>query len=346
MKKILVILLLLLGLTSVVWASPNDIVGLSGQSSMSVVVFMDQYYTRDSKLTTELGDIVRDKFRQAKSIAIYGDNQAKSPQFLEFIEKVQTNPLNEKDIKVISLRDLADYGRATNSKYVAMIRVFPYNLIEGGYFFSSSKVAVSVIDVDTQRYVEYRSWNTEEFAKNTMKKMAAEFDWSPSTNAPIEKTENQYEEKRRSVVVFLPDQILDFPDLVVKVRKTVMDKFRVSDVPIYIDNKPKSPEFLDFISGVGTDCAKQQAFILKKERLVEYGKNTNSNSVIAIVVSVISKGNTFTGYSFRLKEDIFVVDVEANQYLSNAVYDTETNKSARSGIEFLMDKLQNEFRLP
>lgn len=346
MKKILVILLLLFGFNSIVWASPNEVNDASSQSQISVVFLANPAIVGDNKLVAEIRAALKEKFKQATSIVIYGDDQSKSPEFLEFIEKVQTDPNNEKGIRVISNVALADYGMATKSNYVILIRVSNCNYIIGSH--TDMKAQVSVIDVASQNYVENRTWYKEEtwWAQGTrylIKKLAADFNWSPSMAAPNDnKTSTQEDEKKSSVVVFLPDVILEKTELVEQVRKTVSEKFKVSDVPIFIDDKPKSPEFLKFIGDVITDSAKQQAFVLKKERLVEYGRSTNSNPMTVILVKSDYRG----GYSYRLKEEIFVVDTDSNKYLANVIYDMGNDDNRRDGVNFLMDKLQNEFKLP
>jgi len=349
MKKILVVLILLLGIMPVASASLLDAINAPDKSPISVVVFMNKQVFADSKAVTEIRDVLKEKFKYAKSVAIFGDDQAKSPEFLEFVEKVQTDPLNEKGIKGISFGALAQYGRTTKSNYIVLIVIAPFN--SQGYGYGDIKAQVSVLDVASLKNVECLNWYKEgaswtSGAKDLIKKVASDFNWSPPTEVPGDKkTINQAGEKKPSVVVILPDIILEKPEFVEKVRKTVSEKFKVSNVPIYVDDKPKSPEFLEFIGKVETDSAKQQTFILKKERLVEYGKNTNSNPVVAIVVSAVSKGPGFSGFVYHLKEDIFVVDAESNLYLSNVVYDVGDEKSRKDGIDYLMDKLQNEFKL-
>ena len=149
-------------------------------------------------------------------------------------------------------------------------------------------------------------------------------------------------ENKPSVIVFLPDVILERSDLVEKVKKTISDKFHVSDVPIYSDDRKKSPEFLDLISTVEADRAKYQAFIMRKENLVRYGKMINANPLVVIVIS-----NTgVDAFKYRLKADVFVIDTESNKYLSNVIFDTIDNKKRAEGIEFLMNKFKNEFELP
>ncbi|MBP2628878.1 MAG: hypothetical protein H6Q68_3589 [Firmicutes bacterium] len=346
MKKLLVILCLFLGLHSIAWASPNDSVNPSSQPNISVIVLANPSILVDNKFVTEIRAALKEKFKQATSVVIYGDDQAKSPEFLEFIEKVQTDPNNEKGIRVISNTALAEYGRATKSNYVILIKVTNCNYIIGSH--TDMKGQVSVIDVASQKYVENRTWYKEETwwtegTRYLIKRLATDFNWSPSMEvANNNQTSTQEDEKKSSVVVFLPDVILEKPELVEQVRKTVSEKFKVSDVPIFIDDKPKSPEFLKFIGDVITDSAKQQAFVLKKERLVEYGKSTNSNPMTVILVKSDYRG----GYSYRLKEEILVVDTDSNKYLANVVYDMGDGNNRRDGIHFLMDKLQNEFKLP
>lgn len=353
MKKLLVIVCLLLGLHSIGLASPNDLADSSDQPQVSVVLFLDKKILEDSKTVAKIRDTLKIKFKDASTVVIYGDEQAKTPEFLDYIDKVKTDPANEKNIKVINIGDLANYGQAIKSDYVILITISPcnayWNFWSGVRF--DMKESVSVIDVTSRKYVEYLRWYKEgtnpmltEGAKELVNNMAIDFHWTPPVEKPDKKNNVQAEEKKHSVVVFLPDIILEKPDLLDKVRKTVSEKFRVSEVPIYVDNKPKSPAFLDLIGRVGTDSAKQQTFILKKESLTEYGKATNSNLVTAIVISNINFGDD--DFSYRLKEDIFVVDPETNKYISNVVFDTGKKMKRQEGTEFLMNKLQNEFNLP
>lgn len=354
MKKLFVILLLLLGMTSTAWANLNDSNKPSDQSSLSVVVFMDKKILADGKAVTQMREVLKEKFKYANSIAIYGDDQAKSIEFLEFIDKIKTDPANEKDIVSINIGELAKYGRAIKSDYVMLITVSPCNLYWN--FWSGDRIdtkgSVSVIDVNTLQYLAYMNYYKEgtnafssEGAKILMKNLAAEFNWSPPvTKQSDNKIVNQSEDKKPAVIVFLPDVILKKPELVEIVRKAVATKFQVNDVPVYIDDKPKTPEFLNLISMVQTDSAKQRTFILRKESLVAYGKALNANPVTAIIISNVGAEEDNSNY--RLKEDIFVVDAESNKYLLNIVFDTLGKKKRQEGIEFLMNKLQLEFKLP
>lgn len=354
MKKILMILFLLCGMNSIAWANLNDLINSTNQSSVAVVVFMEKQIISDGKAVTRMRDVLNEKFKHANNIAIYGDDQAKSPEFLEFIDKIKTDPANEKDIKSINMGELAKYGRAIKSDYVVLITVAPCNTYWN--FWSGmrvdTKASVSVIDVNTQNYLEYKNYYKEgndafsaEGAQYLIKKLADDFNWSPPVDKENDiKTLSELEDKKPAVVVFLPDVILEKPELVEKVRKSVATKFHVKDVSIYIDDKSKSPEFLKLIGRVGTDSAKQQTFILKKESLIAYGKAVNANPLTAIIISNVGVGDD--DFNYRLKEDIFVVDTENNKYLSNVVFDTVDKKKRQDGIDFLMNKLQNEFKLP
>jgi len=352
-KKILVVLILLFCLMPTASANLMDIfVPEKPKPPVSVVVFMDKHILSDGQTVTTIRNALNEKFKDAKSVVIYGDDQAKSPEFLEFAEKVKTDPANEKDIKVINIGELTKYARSINSDYVILITIAPFNMYDN--FWSGIRVDmkenVSVIDVASQKYLEYLSWYKEgtnlwmdDGAKDLVNQLVANFHWTPAE--PNEnKSVNQEEVSNPSVVVFLSDVILEKPELVEKVRKTISEKFHASVVPINGDNKPKSSQFLDLIGKVETNSAKQQSFILKKEDLVEYGKATNSNTVIAINISNVGAGDN--DFSYRLKADILVVDAESKKYLSNVVFDTIDKKKRQEGLEFILNKIQNEFQLP
>ncbi|MBP2651058.1 MAG: hypothetical protein H6Q74_1883 [Firmicutes bacterium] len=353
MKKILVVLILLLCCLPSAIASLNDVNIKPDKSQIAVVLFMDKHILADGKTVAKIRNALNEKFKAANSVVIYGDDQAKSPEFLEFAEKVKTDPANEKDIRVVNIGELARYARSINSDYVMLITISPFNVYDN--FWSGIRVDmkenVAVIDVASQKYVEYLSWYKEgtspwmdDGAKDLINQLVANFYWTPPNELSDNKSCNQVGESKPAVVVFMSDIILEKPELVEKVRKTISEKFQVSEVPINGDNKPKSPEFLELIGKVETNSAKQQTFILKKANLVDYGRATNSNPVIAIDISNVGAGDY--DFNYHLKADIFVVDPGSNKYLSNVVFDTIDAKKRQDGLDFLMSKIQNEFMLP
>lgn len=356
MKKVLmVVFLLLFSMNSMVWANLSDLNNSADPSSIAVVVFMEKSFINDGKAVTEMRGVLKEKFKYANNIAIYGDDQAKSPEFLEFIDKVKTDPDNEKGIKSININELATYGQSIKSNYVVLITVTPFNVYETfppARLQIDTKASVAVIDARTKKYVEFVNYYKEKSraftskgAQFLMKKIADEFNWAPPVaKLNDSKAIDEPEDKKPGVIVFLPDVILEKPNLVEAVRQSVAAKFSVKDVPIYIDDRPKSPEFLRLIAGVGTDSAKQQTFILKKERLIEYGKMINANPITAIIIS--SANTRYNDFNYRLKADILVIDTENNNYLSNIVFDTVDKKKRQEGIDFLLKQLQTEFQLP
>lgn len=346
MKRTLMVVLGLFLLSSVAWANPVTETSTSANSQMSVVVFMTNKVLGDSKAVAEIRSTLAVKFKGANSIALYGDDQPKSPAFLEFVEKLKTDPVNEKGIRAITATALEQYGKDTKSKYVVLITVLPFNTWQYGN--GDVKAHISVFDVDSLRYLETINWYKEDSnwtpaTKFLTNKIATDFNWVPPTEKLKDKDEvTPIEEKKPSVVVLLPDTILERPELVEQIRSTVSRKFRVANVPVFIDDKSKSPEFLDLIGGVLSDSAKQQAFVLKKERLVEYGNRIGGNPLIVIMITTFDKDGY---YGYHLKEDIMIIDTETNKYLANVVYDTGKAKPRNDGIAYLMDKLQNEFKL-
>jgi hypothetical protein len=347
MKKILTTLWCLFILLPIIsWVCPVAEANASDQSQISVVVFMGKKVLNDSKAVAEIRNTLINKFKDAKSIAVYGDDQPKSPEFLEFMEKIKTDPVNESGIRAITTEALEQYGKDMKSNYVVLITILPFNSWQYGN--GDMKAQISVFDVSAGRYVEAINWYKEDSnwvsaSKFLIKKISTDFNWVPPAGEPSNKNDiAQIEEKKLSVVVFLADTILERPELAEQIRNTIAQKFRVTNVPIFIDDRPKSSEFLNFIGGVLTDSAKQQTFILKKERLVEYGKQTGSNPLIMIMISTVGKDGY---YGYHLKEDILIIDTETNKYLANVIYDTGKAKSRQEGIDYLMNKLQNEFKL-
>lgn len=350
LKKIVgLMLLLMIFLSSSAWAATTGQVSISEHPKVSVLVFLDKIILTDEKAMKVIRSAVSERFHQA-TIVYYGDNQAKAPEFLEFIEKVQTDSVNEKGIRAISRNDLIKYGKDTNSAYIILLMISSFDRYGQYNNIYDIKQHISVLDVAANKMIEDVAWHKEEvyevyikrhLADYFMKVLETEFAWKPSTTSPEEKETTFTEYQKPSVVVFLPDTILLKTESVELVRKTVSAKFRTTGVPIYIDNKPKSAAFLDLISKVESDSTKQRMFVLKKEHLVQYGKDTNTTPVISVNISVVKED----GYSVLLKEDILVVDVESGKYVQNTVFDTAKTMSRPKGIEYLMKKLEEEFRL-
>jgi signal recognition particle receptor subunit beta len=127
----------------------------------------------------------------------------------------------------------------------------------------------------------------------------------------------------------------------------VAAKFKVADVPVHLDNKPKTQGFVDLITKVEVDSAKQKTFILKKEHIVEYGKSTSADTVVAINFNTMA--SDYSPFDFakfvNLNEDISVIDVETGKYVQNTVFGTGDTISRPKAIDRLLEKLTAEFML-
>jgi hypothetical protein len=346
MKRVLVILLLLLAFNSIAYAAPENASNLSGYS---VILFLDDEVLFSQKAINEISTIMKEKFEQAKSIEIYGDAKAKSPAFLELAEKVQIDPVHQHKTRRVSIDALTKYGKDTKSSNVIIITISICNVyFDWNKLRFDMKEQLAVLDVSSPKYVKYMNLYTENTTmiagtKYLLNNLDKNFNWfSPSRGESDKINDYPIEEKKTSVIVVLPDVILERPELVDIVRKTVSEKFKVKDVPIYIDNNEKTPAFYNLLEKIQDGIFKQSDFIPQKEYFVEYGKETNSDIVIAVVVSILENGTP----SFRLKEDIFAVDTKLNKYLTNVVYDTGEIMRRKEGIDKIMNQLQSEFTLP
>jgi len=356
MKTLLSLLLCFtFGFNSCAFAAALDQTGDVHYPKTTVIVFLDKFFLTSEKAVSTLKTTLSSKFKDA-SIVCYGDNQSKSPEFLEFSEKVQSDPVNEKRIRVLPGEYVLKYAQDTSSDYIVLFTMQEYyNYITQGGDYYDMKQEISIFDVSSKKWVEDVAWRLENqkyagvATEKFMKKLNTEFNWTPTAYlANKQKQVQQPETKKLSVVVFVPDLILSKPEAVEIIRKAVAEKFKISDVPIYLDDKPKTQEFLYLANKVGVDSAKQKTFLLKKENLVEYGKVTNSDLVVAINFSLMSY--SFNGFDFaksiRLKEDIYVVDVASNKYIINTVFDTNDTMNRVNSAAYLTEKLKTDFNIP
>lgn len=358
MRKALIIsVLLLLFNVIAATAAPLDSLMLSDQPKAAVVVFLDSVILQNQKSLGIIKDGLRDKFGKT-DIMYYGDDQAKSPAFLEFMEKVLTDPVNDRKKGIVLIKNeyLRKLGKDTNSQYVVLVNL---NRTYPSTQFIWSKLTYTVIEVETGKPVAMYAWHKgktdrpTEVAEHYMTSIRDDLKWPISFNAEeINTGALQDNALKPAVVLFLPHEILAEPEQVQKIKNAIIRKFKVDNVPIYIDNKPKSQAFVKLAFLADVDSSKQGMTIVRKEYLTDYGKQTNSHPVIAIKISVTDFSFAFWDMRpdpkliFRLKEEILVVDTEKNQYIASTTFDTAKNKNLKDGVDFLIDKLEKEFVLP
>lgn len=352
MRKILIlaIFLFIMGNMAVAWAYSGVGSDLPGQAKVTLVVSLDPAFRQNSKAYDIIKTAMTEKFSFAE-IIYRDDSQAKSPAYLEFMEKVQTDPINNdtnKGVTWIREEHLKKFGQDSNSKYVLLInlRVTGYNG-KGDYW---SKMTFCAYDVEAAKPVAIDAWLKgrtgygTEGAEYFMTKLRSELKWPVAVPPELQPGETA----KQAVVVFLPDEIVEMPDLVQKIRSTVASKFNIADVPIYIDNIPKTVAFLSLVNKVAVDSAKQNTTVVRKDYLSAYGKQIGSNTVISIKIGYTESEYDIWAYKmvYRLNAEILVVDTETNKYLSSMVYDIGSKKGRQEGVELLMNKLKTEYVAP
>lgn len=348
MRKILLLLwIFLLSLQSLVWAeTPND--QIIEQPKTTVIVVLDQEILSNTKALPIIKNTLVEKFKQA-DVLVVGDPQAKSPEFLELMDKVKTDTVNEKGIRFVSTEHLANYGKEVHSKFIVLVSLNKYQEYEEfRTFYRDVKARVFVLDVDSQKIISNQVWYKEknqwisEAAEGLVKKIKEELNWPP-LNATVSNLASigSDVDKKMTAVVFVDEYVLAKKEVGDKIRKTFEEKFKLANVPINLDVKPKSLAFLELETKVAFDSIKQSAFLLKKEHLVQYGKQVNADYVLAMNISIMEE----SGWNCRLQEDISIVDVGLNKYVSNNVYDTGKTVKRLEGVDMLLNKLLIEYKL-
>lgn len=344
MRIILLLLsIFVLSFQNLVWAAiPSDQV--IQQPKTTVVVLLDQDILSNKKALPIIKNALIDKFKQADLLFI-GDQQAKSPEFLELMDKIQTDTINEKGIQFINMEYLAKYGKEVNSKFISFVSFQSYSIYG---FYRDVKARVCVLDVNSGKIISNQVWYKEEnewiseAAEGLVKKIKSELTWPPINEvaSPLVSVSSDGE-KNMTAVVFVDESVLARQDISEKIRKALEEKFKLANVPIYLDTKPKSQPFLELETKVNYDSVKQSAFLLKKEHLVQYGKNVNANYVLAINFKIVEG----FGWSSRLQEDISLLDIDSNKYIANSIYDTGKVMKRAEGIDMLLNKLLIEYKL-
>ncbi len=331
----LVIMVLLLLNSKASWALPTTGNGISNQPKTTVVVFLDPEFRYDynKKAFNIIKESLKSKFINA-DIIFFKDNEAKSPAFLDFVEKIQTDPLNDKGIVWISVENIHKLGKDTNSDFVIILSLSGITNYYGHFLLS--RLDLFAYDVPAAKIIAYDYWYKDftnwasEVSEYLMAKLRDEYKWPNPYQGKFSEASSEAVTKP-AVVVFLPGTILAKPQLVQKIKSTVRNKFKVADVPIYLDSAPKTSAFLSLAYRVTFDSVKQNTFIVRKEYLSEYGKLTNSNPMIVIKISLSDHDMQFWSSKsvYRFKEEVIVVDTRANKYLSNTVFDSGEKKRSQ-----------------
>lgn len=351
MRKILflAVLLFCMGYMTIAWAYTPDLLGQANKAT--VVVFLDPVFRHNERSYSIIKEALTEKFRSAEIIYRDDASQTKSPAYHEFIEKVQTDPINtdrDKGITWIREEYLQKLGQDNNSKFVLLInlRVTGYNG-KGDYW---SKMTFCAYDVEAAKSVAVNTWVKgrtgygTEGAEFFMTKLRNDLKWPPA----LPQEPQPGDTVKRAVVVFIPDDIMEMPELVQKIRSTIVSKLNVTDVPIYIDSNPKTQAFLSLVNKIAVDSAKQDTPVVRKDYLSAYGKQIGANTIVSIKIGYTEAGYSAWAYKmvYRLNAEILTVDTETNKYLSSMVYDIGSRKGRQEGVEMLMNKLKNEYTAP
>jgi hypothetical protein len=332
-KAVIISLFCLFAFVSAAWAAPIASDVQPSSEELLVVVFANKFIQDDKQAMDLVRKTIRAKFGDA-NISIYGDQS--TPAFLDFIEKLQTDPANEGGIRAIGKTHLLDYGKAVNAKHIVLIDLF--NMESDIDFWSGAKLVemmedVTVFDVQSQKIIFNQVFGTEKkftIRKDTellMSKLQAEFKWTPLT--ANDKLVDPGD-KKVTVSVFLTNELLGYKDLLAKIKNAVNEKFKFANVYIYNDGQAKPPEYIEFIGRVTADSAKQRMMVITKDNLSQLGRDLGASHVILIKID-------------RSREDISVVSIANGKYVASALYVAE-KMSVPETVEFLMNKLKNDFQ--
>lgn len=337
-------------------AEANSLADPSEKGKISVVVFLDRFLKEDNQCLEIVKKSLNDKFNGA-NIAIYGDNSSKSPEYLEFIEKLQSDPANEKGIRIIPTKYLYKYGKDTNASHVVLMKIssvgFDVN-IWSNKTIVRIKQEVTVLSVEPNKIVLNNIFDTGEKLKPfrealqlSMNQLKNEFKWTPQS---LQESEvKPVSENRVAVLAFLPRKFQMESELYLKVKDSIAEKIKDADITVFNDFQAKSPEYMEFIGNVLNDSAVQKAFIVKKDHAVKYGADAGYRTVVVFKLSITDEdaaGGLSFGTDYRLKEDISIIDVELNKYLANYVFDTEKRMRLNTALDTIISKFKNEFTIP
>lgn len=351
MRKILILTFFLfcMGNMAQTWAYSPDMSGQTGK--VTLVVSLDPVFRQNEKAYNIIKGALIEKFGSAEIIYCDDASQTKPAAYHEFIEKVQTDPINNdsnKGVTWIREEHLHKFGQDNNSKFILLInlRVTGYN--QNGYYWP--KMTFCAYDVEAAKPIAVNTWVKgrtgygTEGAEFFMTKLRNDFKW-PTSVIPEPQLGDT---AKRAVVVFVPDDIMEMPELVQKIRSTIASKLNITEVPIYIDSNPKTQAFLSLVNKVAVDSAKQEAPVVRKEYLSAYGKQIGANTVISIKIGYTEAEFDIWAYKmvYRLNAEILAVDTETNKYISSMVYDIGSKKGRQEGVELLMNKLKTEYTAP
>ena len=340
-------LVLLFLISSPAMAQEQPVASLEPKTT--VIMFVDSDIRQnDPSMQTILAGI-KDKFKPTE-IIVNDDQKRKSNEYMEFIENVKSDPVNESSIRVISLDHIAKYANAVNSKYIAIVYLTTWKTLELGI-----NMNLVVVDAENGKYLINDAWNegVHDFLPNAASNLMKRFNKDVSTSFMEGTSSNENSasnpNEKIKVVAFVGNSILQQPKLVEKIKTTVGARFNVKNVAVYIDEKPKSLETLELFAKIQADSAKQKSLVIKKEHLIKYGEDTGSVYVAAVTIDTSDIIYLISQYGItcqmKLKESVVLVDVPAGRYAQNAVYETNYYYEEDSAVDELLKKLQTQFKM-
>ncbi|MDT8901619.1 hypothetical protein [Anaeroselena agilis] len=332
-------------------ASANPAEGAAEQGKVSVIVFLDKLYREDTKCMDIITKGLEKRFG-ADNVAIFGGSSAKSPAFMEFVESIQSYPANEKAVLVVPDKFFYKYGEDTGASHVVFVVISSGEYDRGGWDARQKtrvKTDITVFSVKAKKVLMNKIVDTgekllpfRESIQLAADQLQSDFKWTPADAekirpAPVNSI---------SVLTFLPRAVMDKSELFSAVTKAITEKMRDADITNYGDYQSKSPEYMEFIVKVVDDSARQKALVVKKEHLLQFGKDSGYRTVVLFRMYYSDKGNSFGGATYRVKNDITVLSVDSGKYLGNFIFDTEKQVSLAEAIELLTAKFKAGFRMP
>ena len=153
--------------------------------------------------------------------------------------------------------------------------------------------------------------------------------------------ENSANNPKISVVFYLPKDIGNDPEIMTAATNMVNKKFNPQKYNIAILGRDTSPEIVELAENV------KASRVLKKEYAVKYGKDTNSDYVVAMYMSLLDwKKDGWGGIDMIWQIDTNIVNVATDKYIYNKTSTSPEMDSKKNSIRSCFNAFDKDVVLP
>ena len=158
--------------------------------------------------------------------------------------------------------------------------------------------------------------------------------------------------EKSAVIVMTSSYIKKYPELMTLLTDEINKKFPESTYKVFIDDNDRKnlhSSMIEFLEGVKEDNLQNRyTNIIKKERLIQYGKDTQASSVTLVTPTLAEyKGSVWgSGDKVAFKIEVKALDVSSGTYVFSSTVRNDKKQGKSEAFLEVLKMLQTDIALP